>query len=1072
MKRSHTFLRSVLVIALLGLGTTGCTVLDLVDPPTFELTDNDRACVFDDDCAGVTIVSERGTLLDDSDPDGEAGPMPACLVARVMCNTNRGVCEAEVTVRDADDDDFFDPSCPGYPFAPITEDCDDSDPEIKGRDNDGDGQVSVLCTREPGDDCQDSLGSVFSGATVETCDGFISDCDDWVGGVSPARPSEDRDGDEVAAPNADCEPGTEGSRGVLVGFLKTDCNDDNIFVYPGAPEVCDGVINDCIVGSGPRAGEDGDGDGFALLTADCVESEAFPKTDCDDANAATFPGAPEVCDRITNDCDMLQVVQVAEDRDNDGFASYDAPCAPGPIPYGDCVDGGDNDASSRFCPFLELVPGLDEALTNASGVAFLDLTGDGRGDIVAGGASGGALRVYYQQALGGFTSPASMTVSAAVRALRTGPLFDDPASTVDDDVDDLVVVNGSTGAVTVVCNPSAVAIPDSAALPTVAGARDAVVVRVSATTHAVGYISPLSGTLYLSETNGTLAPRCNALTFSSSSIPMGAVSPTAITGARFLTRATAVEDIVVVTTTGSAYLFANAPAEAEGFELVTTPVATGLAGALSAAAGDFDGDGRIDFAVGTAAGAHAVMNGDGTATGFEASVIEGSPADVVSVYAQDINLDGRDDLVTASSMEDSVDWWELVGETWVRHSLVSDFNEASAAVAGDVDSDGDLDVLASARGAGTVTWWTTEIVSNATFTRANVDRAFDGASVSLSADMNGDARPDIVGLGTDLLSWWTVEGTPTAPVYTESVIADLADGDALASGDLNDDEAPDLVVADDDGLRVMLNGSTGGAWMTLSDASGLGASAAGLIDVVVGDVTGDGALDIVGITPTSVQYWQSSGSSPLTFTNTVVGAQINATAVALGDVNGDGRVDIVVSNGAAMATPGLQVFTRATPTAAFAATIITDSPSASHVVVGDLDGDGRDEIFSGERNFGARVAYWTWTGTAYERHTISTAFESTWTHRLELADLDADGDLDLAVAFGATVAVRWFENVNGTDSGWVPHLVTAVGSRAEALAAADYDLDGDVDVVVAHEGDSEVILYKNDGVAWWRPSGR
>ncbi|MBP7683747.1 MAG: VCBS repeat-containing protein, partial [Deltaproteobacteria bacterium] len=182
--------------------------------------------------------------------------------------------------------------------------------------------------------------------------------------------------------------------------------------------------------------------------------------------------------------------------------------------------------------------------------------------------------------------------------------------------------------------------------------------------------------------------------------------------------------------------------------------------------------------------------------------------------------------------------------------------------------------------------------------------------------------------------------------------------------------------------------------------------------------------------------------------------------------------DIVVSNGAAMATPGLQVFTRATPSAAFAPMVIPDAPSASHVVVGDLDGDGIDEIFSGERNFGALVAYWTWTGSAFEQHVISTAFLSTWTHRLELADMDSDGDLDLVVAFGASVAVRWFENVNGTDTGWVSHLVTAVGARAEGLAAADYDQDGDTDLVVAHEGDSEVILYKNDGVAWWRPSGR
>lgn len=1071
MTCSNSFLRSALVIALLGLGSTGCSVLDLVDPPTFELNDNDRACIVDDDCAGVVIVSERGSLLANSDPD-QTGPMPACLEASVGCNANRGVCEAEVRVRSGDGDEFFDPACQGYAFPPFVEDCDDSDPAIGARDSDGDGQVSTLCAREPGNDCDDTRGSVRSGAAAEYCDGFISDCDAWVDGVSPARPEEDRDGDLVAAPDADCDVATAGEAGLTLVFAKDDCDDANPFVFADAPEVCDGVINDCVT-SGPRAGEDGDGDGFGLPDADCEDSDAFPKTDCDDTNAATYPGAPEVCDRITNDCNMPQVVQLAEDRDGDGFASYDAPCAPGPIPYGECNDGGDNDVTSRFCPFLELIPSLEDSLAGANGVAFADFNGDGRGDILTGSESGGAVRLYNQLSSGGFASPATLSVTAAVRVLRTGPLFDDPASTVDDAIDDLVVVNGSSGQVTAVCNGSTGAAATSAVLPTVVmGARDAVVVRVNVSAHAVAYISPLQGNLYLAETIGPFAPRCTSLAFDPNTLAIGAVSPTAITGGRFLTRGTAVEDIVVITTTGDAFLFANAPAQVGGFQLVAAPIATGLTGALSATAGDFNGDGRLDVVVGTATGAHFIENTDGTATGFVASAIAGSPVDVVSTSASDINLDGRDDLITASSSADSVDWWERVGTGWLRHSLVSDFNGARAAVAGDVDSDGDLDVIAAAFQAATVTWWTTEIVSNATFVRANVDRAFDGASVSLAADMNQDSRPDIVGLGTQLLSWWTVEGTATAPVYTESEIAPLDDGAALASGDLNRDGVVDLVVADDDGLRVMLNDDDGDAWMTLAGANGLGVSGVGLIALELGDVTGDGFVDIVGTTATSVQYWESSGGGVPTFVHTVVGAQANATAVALGDVNGDERVDIVVSNGAAMATPGLQVFTRATPSAAFAPMVIPDAPSASHVVVGDLDGDGIDEIFSGERNFGALVAYWTWTGSAFEQHVISTAFLSTWTHRLELADMDSDGDLDLVVAFGASVAVRWFENVNGTDTGWVSHLVTAVGARAEGLAAADYDQDGDTDLVVAHEGDSEVILYKNDGVAWWRPSGR
>jgi hypothetical protein len=193
--------------------------------------------------------------------------------------------------------------------------------------------------------------------------------------------------------------------------------------------------------------------------------------------------------------------------------------------------------------------------------------------------------------------------------------------------------------------------------------------------------------------------------------------------------------------------------------------------------------------------------------------------------------------------------------------------------------------------------------------------------------------------------------------------------------------------------------------------------------------------------------------------------------VALGDTNGNGRLDIVVSNTEEMGAPGLQVFTRATETAAFTSMTITDAPPAEHVEVGDLDGDGQAEIFSGVFRLESLVAYWSWNGTAYVRHVLSTETGATFTHRLELADVDGDGDQDLVVAFGTSV-VRWLENVNGTDTGWVLHDVTLLGAVGESLAAADFDADGDMDLVVAHGGDSEVVLYKNDGVAWWRPRGR
>ncbi len=75
---------------------------------------------------------------------------------------------------------------------------------------------------------------------------------------------------------------------------RTDCDDGDPNIHPGATEVCDGVDNDCDGLADEPVDEDQDG----YLATACGGD------DCDDEDADVNPGADEVCDDgVDNDCD-------------------------------------------------------------------------------------------------------------------------------------------------------------------------------------------------------------------------------------------------------------------------------------------------------------------------------------------------------------------------------------------------------------------------------------------------------------------------------------------------------------------------------------------------------------------------------------------------------------------------------------------------------------------------------------------------------------------------------------------------------------------------------------------------
>ena len=68
--------------------------------------------------------------------------------------------------------------------------------------------------------------------------------------------------------------------------------------------------------------------------------------------------------------------------------------------------------------------------------------------------------------------------------------------------------------------------------------------------------------------------------------------------------------------------------------------------------------------------------------------------------------------------------------------------------------------------------------------------------------------------------------------------------------------------------------------------------------------------------------------------------------------------------------------------------------------------------------------------------------------------MDGDGDPDV-VAGGQSNEVIWYEN-DGSGNGWGLHRVTINAITISALASADIDLDGDLDLISGSTNDNLV----------------
>ena len=149
-------------------------------------------------------------------------------------------------------------------------------------------------------------------------------------------------------------------------------------------------------------------------------------------------------------------------------------------------------------------------------------------------------------------------------------------------------------------------------------------------------------------------------------------------------------------------------------------------------------------------------------------------------------------------------------------------------------------------------------------------------------------------------------------------------------------------------------------------------------------------------------------------------------------------------------------------------TIATTANGAWFVTAADINGDGDPDAISGDLDSN-KVAWFqnpgNTTGTWTER-SVSTANSNV--RSVHGADINGDGDIDIAAAGSGNNRVAWYENGSAGTS-WTEHIVSTAIGGAHSVTSADLDADGDLDLVVAGFTDNSVVWFDNtagNGSAW------
>ena len=487
------------------------------------------------------------------------------------------------------------------------------------------------------------------------------------------------------------------------------------------------------------------------------------------------------------------------------------------------------------------------------------------------------------------------------------------------------------------------------------------------------------------------------------------------------------------------------------------------AGSAWLAVSDLNHDGRPDVAVSNSQDEMGVavtvyLNAGDGSLGSPRQLMAAPSAYPQGIAIGDWNGDGNADVAVALMMEGQVRvfWGDGAGNFPSSLGVMLGGIAPRDLAAGHLNGDGFLDLVITDVDGARVLYGAGGVFSLGPY----IDNFAQGSDHVATGDFDGDGHGDFVTTGRSL-TLFLGDGIGINWVRRFTAVGENPVG--VASADVDGDGKLDVATALYLGGAVSVYYGDGAGFFPVRQDWGAGLAPN---HVAIGDINGDGKRDLV--VPSS-QLSQAEFQVLLNGANRTFLARRDfdvtgdATGFAAADFNGDGHKDLIVSVYQSNADNLKLILGNADGT--MADPVLVESfgnNMPTNVIAADFNGDGWMDAAASVFSPGNSMRVWLNNGQG----TLlpSTVYPAEGNPgSLAAGDINGDGHLDVIVVNSAQTSNTISVFIGSGNGMFQPGYALSTLLRPSDLAIADFDRDGDEDVLVTHGGTPAVLLFVNSG---------